>query len=115
MPRILLVPAPPGLCARERSLFSLYNLVPLGSLHQHQGWRCKRPMWPCLSRSASSPILLPSVRTQAISGLFVAEPTGIPSTTTTTQSEVRRRRLFMRYKRSSFRLRRREATEYALR
>jgi hypothetical protein len=42
MPRILLVPAPPGLCARERSLFSPYNLAPLGPLHQHQGWRCKR-------------------------------------------------------------------------
>jgi hypothetical protein len=29
MPRILLVPAPPGLCARERSLFSPYNSPPL--------------------------------------------------------------------------------------
>ena len=54
-------------------------------------------LWPCLSRSASSPILLPSVLTQAISGLFVAQPTGIPSATTTTQTKVCRRRLFMRY------------------
>ena len=36
-----------------------------------------------------------SVLTQAISGLFVAQPTGIPSATTITQTEVRRR--FMCY------------------
>jgi hypothetical protein len=41
--------------------------------------------------------LLPSVLTQAISDLFVAQPTGMPSATTITQAKVCRRRLFMRY------------------
>jgi hypothetical protein len=33
MPRILLVPAPLGLCAQERSLSSSYNLASLGPPH----------------------------------------------------------------------------------
>jgi hypothetical protein len=51
----------------------------------------------CLSRSGSSTILLPSVLTQAISGLFVAQPTCISSAKTVTKAESCRRRLLMRY------------------
>jgi hypothetical protein len=54
-------------------------------------------VWPCFSRSGSSTILLPSVLTQAISGLFVAQPTCIPSAKTATKAESCRRRWFMGY------------------
>ena len=52
-------------------------------------------VWPCLSRSGSSTIRLPSFLTQAMSGLLVAQPTCMPSAAIMTRAKLWRRRLFM--------------------
>ena len=98
MPRILLVSAPLGLCAsvtfpRHRISPPLvhHTSIKIGVTNSYICLTLLKQIWVICDPSAVQFL------THAISGLLVAQLTGIPSATVITQARILSRRLFMRY------------------